>query len=148
MLATAWGGTLYAWDSFQIIGPVRCCASWLALVFVQVERRAKEPIIPLLLFKNKNFVLCTTTGLIIMLGMMGTMSYLPTYFQIVDQLSPEQAGLMTVPMMAGVMITAIGTGFFGHEDRPLQVDAHRVLPGHGRGRFCCCRAWPWERRFW
>ena len=110
VLATAWGGTLYAWDSFQIIGLFVLCIV-AALVFVQVERRAKEPIIPLLLFKNKNFVLCTTTGLIIMLGMMGTMSYLPTYFQIVDQLSPEQAGLMTVPMMAGVMITAIGTGF-------------------------------------
>ncbi len=110
VLATAWGGTLYAWDSFQIIGLFVLCIV-AALVFVQVERRAKEPIIPLLLFKNKNFVLCTTTGLIIMLGMMGTMSYLPTYFQIVDQRSPEQAGLMTVPMMAGVRITAIGTGF-------------------------------------
>ena len=110
VLATAWGGTLYAWDSFQIVGLFVLCIV-AALVFVQIERRAKEPIIPLLLFKNKNFVLCTTTGLIIMLGMMGTMSYLPTYFQIVDQLSPEQAGLMTVPMMAGVMITAIGTGF-------------------------------------
>ena len=77
VLATAWGGTLYAWDSFQIVGLFVLCIV-AALVFVQIERRAKEPIIPLLLFKNKNFVLCTTTGLIIMLGMMGTMSYLPT----------------------------------------------------------------------
>ena len=43
--------------------------------------------------------------------MMGTISYLPTYFQIVEGLAPEQAGLMTVPMMAGVLITAVGTGF-------------------------------------
>ena len=54
---------------------------------------------------------CTVTGMFIMLGMMGTISYLPTYFQIVEGLAPEQAGLMTVPMMAGVLITAVGTGF-------------------------------------
>ena len=65
----------------------------------------------MLLFKNRNFVVCTVTGMFIMLGMMGTMSYLPTYFQIVDGLAPEQAGLMTVPMMAGVLLTAVGTGF-------------------------------------
>ena len=46
----------------------------------------------------------------IMLGMMGTVSYLPTYFQIVDGLAPEQAGLMTFPMMAGVLVTAVGAG--------------------------------------
>lgn len=110
VLATAWGGTLYAWNSPEIIGLFVTCIV-AAVAFVQVEKRAREPIIPLLLFKNRNFVLCTATGLIIMLGMMGTTSYLPTYFQIVDQLSPEQAGLMTVPMMAGVTITATTAGF-------------------------------------
>ena len=110
VLATAWGGTLFAWDSVQIMGLFALFAA-AAVVFVVVERRAAEPIIPLVLFKNRNFVLCTATGLIIMLGMMGTVSYLPTYFQIVDGLAPEQAGLMTFPMMAGVLLTAVGTGF-------------------------------------
>ena len=110
VLATAWGGTLYPWLSWQILG---LFALFLvaAVVFVLVERRAKEPIIPMLLFKNRNFVVCTITGMFIMLGMMGTVSYLPTYFQIVDGLAPEQAGLMTFPMMAGVLLTAVGTGF-------------------------------------
>ena len=110
VLATAWGGTLFPWLSWQILG---LFALFLvaAVVFVLVERRAAEPIIPMLLFKNRNFVVCTVTGMFIMLGMMGTVSYLPTYFQIVDGLAPEQAGLMTFPMMAGVLITAVGTGF-------------------------------------
>ena len=51
---------------------------------------------PAFLFRNRNFVLCTVTGLIIMLGMMGTTSYLPTYFQIVVGLLPEQAALMSL----------------------------------------------------
>ena len=110
VLATAWGGTLFPWASWQIIGLFALFLA-AAVVFVLVERRAKEPIIPMLLFKNRNFVVCTITGMFIMLGMMGTVSYLPTYFQIVDGLAPEQAGLMTFPMMAGVLLTAVGTGF-------------------------------------
>ena len=110
VLATAWGGTLSPWLSWQIIGLFALFVV-AAVAFVLVERRAKEPIIPMLLFKNRNFVVCTITGMFIMLGMMGTVSYLPTYFQIVDGLAPEQAGLMTFPMMAGVLLTAVGTGF-------------------------------------
>ena len=110
VLATAWGGTLFPWISPQIFA-LFALFFVAAVVFVLVERKAKEPIIPMLLFKNRNFVVCTVTGMFIMLGMMGTISYLPTYFQIVEGLAPEQAGLMTVPMMAGVLITAVGTGF-------------------------------------
>ena len=109
VLATAWGGTLFPWLSWQIVGLFALFAA-MAVVFALVERRAKEPVIPLFLFKNRNFVVCTVTGMFIMLGMMGTVSYLPTYFQIVDGLAPEQAGLMTFPMMAGVLVTAVGAG--------------------------------------
>ncbi|CVH78823.1 Multidrug resistance protein 3 [Coriobacteriaceae bacterium CHKCI002] len=109
VLATAWGGTLFSWASWQIIALFALFAV-MAVVFALVERRAKEPVIPLSLFKNHNFVVCTVTGMFIMLGMMGTVSYLPTYFQIVDGLAPEQAGLMTFPMMAGVLVTAVGAG--------------------------------------
>ena len=109
VLATAWGGTLFPWASWQIVGLFALFAA-MAVVFALVERRAKEPVIPLSLFKNHNFVVCTVTGMFIMLGMMGTVSYLPTYFQIVDGLAPEQAGLMTFPMMAGVLVTAVGAG--------------------------------------
>lgn len=110
VLATAWGGSVYAWDSPQIIGlGALCVAAGAAFVFI--EGRAASPIMPLGLFKNRNFVIATATGLFIMLGMMGTTAYLPTYFQIVHELTPEQAGLMTVPMMAGVLTTSTIAGF-------------------------------------
>ena len=110
VLATAWGGTLFAWTSPEVFG-LFALFILAAIAFVLVESRAAEPIIPLLLFKNSNFVKCTVTGLIIMMGLMGTVTYLPTYFQIVDGLAPEQAGLMTFPMMAGVLAMSVLTGF-------------------------------------
>lgn len=110
VLLTSWGGSTYPWDSPIIIGLAIMCVL-CAIIFVFVERLVKEPIIPMYLFKNRNFVLCTVTGLLIMLGMMGTTTYLPTYFQIVEGLSPEQAGFMTIPMMGGAMLMAIISGF-------------------------------------
>ncbi len=110
LLLAMFVSTLFPWISPQIFA-LFALFFVAAVAFVLVERKAKEPIIPMLLFKNRNFVVCTVTGMFIMLGMMGTISYLPTYFQIVEGLAPEQAGLMTVPMMAGVLITAVGTGF-------------------------------------
>ena len=55
----------------------------------------------MLLFKNRNFVVCTVTGMFIMLGMMGTISYLPTYFQIVDDLNATAAGCTLAPIPQG-----------------------------------------------
>lgn len=110
VLATAWGGTLFSWNSPEILALFTLFLV-AAAAFVLIESRAAEPIIPLLLFKNRNFVVCTVTGMFIMLGMMGAISYLPTYFQIVEGLAPEEAGLMTVPMMVGILATAVGTGF-------------------------------------
>ena len=110
VLASAWGGALYAWDSWEIIGLFALCVA-SAVAFVLVERRATEPVMPLSLFRNRNFVLCAVTSLIIDVAFMGTVTYLPTYFQIVDEMSPELAGLMCVPMSIGIFITSTASGF-------------------------------------
>lgn len=110
VLASAWGGVLYPWLSWQIIGLYGVCAASV-VAFVFIEKRAKEPVMPLGLFKNRNFVLCSATSLLIDIGFMGTVTYLPTYFQIVDKMSPEAAGLMAVPMSVGIFITSTGSGF-------------------------------------
>ncbi len=110
VLAISWVGTVYRWDSPEVLTAVAVFIV-AAILFVRTENRAEQPVIPMSLFKNRNFVLVTTTGFIIMVGQMGTTSYLPTYLQIVHGLSPEQSGLMIVPMVAGVLITAVGTGF-------------------------------------
>ena len=110
VLTVSWGGTVYPWLSWQVLGALAVFIVF-AILLVLAERKAEEPIIPLYLFQDRNFNLVTISGMLIMAGQMGTVTYLPTYLQIVDGLSPELAGLMTVPRMVGIMITSVSTGF-------------------------------------
>ena len=68
-----------------------------AIVFVFVERKAAEPIMPLHLFKDRNFNLTTIAGLIIGIAMFGALAYLPTYLQMVTGANATQAGLAADP---------------------------------------------------
>lgn len=119
ILATSLGGSTYAWDSWQVVG-LLCAFIVFAIAFVLAERRATEPIIPLRLFENRNFALCTVAGLAIMVAMSGTISYLPTYFQIVDGLDATAAGYMTLPLMGGMMITSVIAGFVASKVRSVK----------------------------
>ena len=108
VLAMAWGGTLIPWGSLPFMGLVALAVA-AAVVFVLLERRAAEPIIPMGLFRNRNFVLCSVTGLLLNISFMGALNYLPTYFQIVDDLSPEVAGLVCTATSVGILITSTAT---------------------------------------
>ena len=110
VLAMAWGGTLIPWGSLPFMGLVALAVA-AAVVFVLLERRAAEPIIPMGLFRNRNFVLCSVTGLLLNISFMGALNYLPTYFQIVDDLSPEVAGLVCTATSGGILITSTATGW-------------------------------------
>ncbi len=110
VLLTAWGGITFPWNSWEIISLGTVFALSTA-GFIFAEKRAKEPIMPLSLFANRNFVLCCITSLLIDVAFMGTVTYLPTYFQIVDTMSPEAAGLMGVPLSIGIFLTSTLSGF-------------------------------------
>lgn len=109
VLALAWGGTRFAWESPVIIGLI--CGFIGAVAFLIVaEKHAAAPVLPLSLFNNRNFVLASFTGFLINICFMGLVSYLPTFFQIVDRLTPEIAGLMCAPMSIGILITSTASG--------------------------------------
>ncbi|MDQ1607649.1 MAG: hypothetical protein QOE16_381 [Microbacteriaceae bacterium] len=111
VLTTVWGGTTYAWDSVQVLSLI--AATVIASVaFVLVERKAAEPIMPLHLFKQANFNLTTVAGLIVGIAMFGALGYLPTYLQMVTGVNATQAGLLLIPLMAGLLVTSIGSGQF------------------------------------
>ena len=78
--------------------------------FIAVERRAQEPIIPLKFFKNRNFVLIITIAALFGSAFMGSILYLTQFNQQVFGASPTQSGLMLIPMVAGIMVTSIGSG--------------------------------------
>lgn len=110
ILAFTWGGSEYEWNSPQIIGLFVGFALLTAL-FIFVESKAKEPIIPLSLFKNKAFVLASTIGIFLGAGMFAAISYIPTYFQVVSGVSATQSGLMMLPAVVGIFAGSIGSGF-------------------------------------
>jgi EmrB/QacA subfamily drug resistance transporter len=109
VLFTSLGGTTYAWASpgmlvLAVLGVV------LLVLFVFVERRAAEPILPLELFAIRTFSLTSAIGFVIGVALFGSITYLPLYLQIVKGHSPTESGLLLTPMMAGVLITSIGSG--------------------------------------
>lgn len=109
VLITTWGGTTYEWMSAQIIGLISL-AVVAAFAFIQVEKRAQEPIMPPELFKDRNFNLTTIAGLIIGIAMFGALAYMPTYLQMVTGVGATEAGFLMIPMMAALLVSSIATG--------------------------------------
>ncbi|MEN4476366.1 MDR family MFS transporter [Mycolicibacterium cosmeticum] len=108
-LATSWGGTTYAWGSPTIIGLF--VGSTVALIaFVAAERRAAEPILPIRLFANPVFTVCCVLSFVVGFAMLGALTFLPTYMQFVDGVSATMSGLRTLPMVAGLLVTSLGSG--------------------------------------
>ncbi|MEZ0068275.1 EmrB/QacA subfamily drug resistance transporter [Streptacidiphilus sp. MAP12-20] len=109
VLITSLGGTTWAWNSTPVWG---CGIGAVVLIaaFVLVEQRAAEPVLPLRLFRNRIFTVCSAIGFVVGLCMFGALSYIPLYMQVVNGSSPTVSGLRLLPMMAGMLITSIGTG--------------------------------------
>lgn len=108
-LATSWGGTLYAWGSPTIIGLFVGAALALG-IFVVVERRAAEPILPIRLFTSPVFTVCCVLSFVVGFAMLGALTFLPTYMQYVNGVSATTSGLRTLPMVVGMLITSTGSG--------------------------------------
>lgn len=107
-LAT-WAGTTYAWFSPQIL-TLTAVMILSGALFVFVERRAAEPIVPLNLFRERNFILPSAVGVTVGITMFAAVAYLPTYLQMVHRVDATASGLMMIPMTAGMLITSIGSG--------------------------------------
>ena len=108
-LATSWGGAEYAWSSPVIIGLFVASAAALA-VFIWVESRATEPILPIRLFRSPVFTVCCVLSFIVGFAMLGALTFLPTFMQFVDGVSATVSGLRTLPMVAGLLLTSMGSG--------------------------------------
>ena len=83
---------------------------FLTLSFLWQETRAKEPILPLRLFKNHTFSLTSALGFIIGAGMFGAIVMLPLYLQVVKGNSATSAGLKLIPLMLGIVSMSIFSG--------------------------------------
>jgi EmrB/QacA subfamily drug resistance transporter len=109
VLGATWGGSQYAWDSWQIIGLGVLTVVSLA-AFAWVEQRVAEPLLPLRLFKIRNFSLASVLAFMSGFAMFGAVSFLPQYQQIVQGASATNSGLLLLPMMAGVLVVSTIVG--------------------------------------
>jgi EmrB/QacA subfamily drug resistance transporter len=109
LLAVTWGGTQYAWGSPTII-TLAVVGAVLLAAFIAVERRVAEPVLPPYLFRNRVFTVATATMFIVGLAMFGGIIYLPLFLQVVTGRSATNAGLLLLPLILGIMFTAIVSG--------------------------------------
>ncbi|MGW2658428.1 MFS transporter [Streptomyces sp. NPDC001478] len=109
VLLTSWGGTEYAWGSGTILG-LAAGAAGTTLLFVAVEHRAPEPIIPLRLFRDSIFNVTALVGAVVGVALFGAASYLPTFLQMVDGATATESGLLMLPMMGGIVGASVVSG--------------------------------------
>ncbi|MFC1994644.1 MDR family MFS transporter [Chloroflexota bacterium] len=109
MLALSLGGVDYKWSSPQIIGML-VFSFVLLLVFIRIESRCPEPILPLGLFKNSIVSISSIIVFIIGFGMFSAIIFVPLYFQGVLGTTAAASGTFLTPMMLGVVFGALISG--------------------------------------
>jgi EmrB/QacA subfamily drug resistance transporter len=127
ILLTTWGGSTFAWLSPEILGMGGLAVVLLA-VFCYVETRVEEPIIPLDLFKIRNFTVATSVSFVIGFTMFGAIIFMPLYLQVVQNASPTMSGLELLPMVTGMLTTFIISGRL-----VSKTGRYRIFPIMGTG---------------
>ena len=95
-----------SWESFWMVGG----AAALLIAMIITEFKVAEPIIPLKMFKNRTFTLATVASIAVGVAMFGTSVFLSQYMQLSRGATPTQSGLLTIPMMGGLLLAS---AFFG-----------------------------------
>ena len=109
MLALSWGGVEYPWGSQQIIGMFAFAAVMLA-IFIFIESRSPEPIIPLSLFNNRIVAASEVVIFITGMAMFGGIIFVPLFFQGVLGLTATTSGSFLTPMMLGMVVGSFVSG--------------------------------------
>ncbi len=109
VLFTDLGGTHYPWASPPMLALAAVAVVALAL-FLVIERRAAEPVLPLPLFRNRAFSTTSAVGLIVGFALFGSVTYIPLFLQVVKGSTPTGSGLQMLPMMGGMLVTSIVSG--------------------------------------
>lgn len=109
LLGFVWGGNQYAWNSFQIIS-LFTAALISTMIFIQIERKVKEPVLPLDLFKNKIFSVSMILIFLMGIGMFGAIIYVPFFAQVVLGVTATNSGTILTPLMLSFVAASIFSG--------------------------------------
>ncbi len=118
MLALSWGGVQYRWSSVEVVGLLAFSGA-MGILFLIVESRAEEPIVPLSLFRNRVVACSLVTIFLTGFAMFGGIIFVPLYSQGVLGNSATSSGSIMTPMMLGMVVGAMLSGqalsrFGGH----------------------------------
>lgn len=102
-------GDSYEWISWQTWA-MTGGAVLLGLLFVLVESRASDPIIPLRLFRNKTISLASAASLFVGIAMFSGTVFFSQFFQLARGESPTMSGILTIPMIAGLFVSSTVSG--------------------------------------
>ncbi|MBC7983450.1 MAG: DHA2 family efflux MFS transporter permease subunit [Candidatus Obscuribacterales bacterium] len=109
LLALTWGGHSYAWDSALIISLFIGAVLSLA-VFIAIEKRFADPIMPLSLLRNPTFAITNAAAFVISMAFLGVVMFMPLYMQLVLGVSATQSGFALLPLMIGIIVSSIVSG--------------------------------------
>jgi EmrB/QacA subfamily drug resistance transporter len=109
ILVTTWAGTQYEWGSPTIVALVAASVVLTGL-FVRVELRAPEPLLPLRLFRFRTFALSSGIGLLLGVAMFGVLNYIPLFLQTVNGVTATDSGLLLIPLMLGMILASVLAG--------------------------------------
>jgi EmrB/QacA subfamily drug resistance transporter len=110
VLLASLGGTTFGWSSAPIIG-LGGAALTAVLAFLLLERKAHEPILAPGLFARPVFGVAAVLSFVVGAILLGSISFLPTYLQIVKHATATASGLGLVPLIAGLLFTSTASGF-------------------------------------
>ncbi|WP_107083732.1 MFS transporter [Streptomyces viridochromogenes] len=102
-------GDKYDWLSWQTYAMTGGALA-LLLIFVFVESKASEPIIPLRLFRNRTITLASLASLFVGIAMFAGTIFFSQYFQLARNESPTMSGVLTIPMIVGLFISSTVSG--------------------------------------
>ncbi|WP_093800144.1 MFS transporter [Streptomyces sp. Wb2n-11] len=109
MIWVTLAGDKYDWISWQTYAMAGGSVV-LGLIFVLVETKAAEPLIPLRFFRNRTIALTSFASLFVGVAMFGSTVFLSQYFQLARDKSPTMSGVMTIPMIAGLFVSSTVSG--------------------------------------
>ncbi|MGW7407977.1 MFS transporter [Streptomyces sp. NPDC054833] len=95
-----------SWQTYTMVG----ASLVLALIFLLIETKASEPIIPLRLFRNRTITLASLASLFVGIAMFAGTVFFSQYFQLARDKSPTMSGVMTIPMITGLFVSSTVSG--------------------------------------